>query len=212
MGKKVDPRDFLLNTDYEMDKIVYFIKGSLTEGQSENIPHKLGFTPLVFGFFAFNSDMSDPRTLPFQQITTDNTIAFTLFANSSVVQIGYGNYADNPPPAYYCIYAFEPSDSRSKVGATIKYAKDFVLNTDYNYCKLYEKGIVNGDVTITHNLGYNPQVLAWREDSNGLVSPIESILRDDPFTNNPSWVRVTNSEVNFKNTGKVHYRIYYDEA
>ena len=212
MARKIDPRDFLLNTDYEMDKIVYFTKGSLEEGQSSNIPHKLNFAPLVFGVFAFNSDFSDPKTLPFQQITPDNTIAFTLFANSSVVQIGYGNYADHPPTAYYRIYGFEPSDSHSKVGATSKFAQNFLLNTDYNYCKLYKKGIVNGDATIAHNLGYIPQVLAWKEDGNGLITPVENIVLDDPFSNNPSWVRVTSSEINFKNTGKVHYRIYYDEA
>ena len=212
MAKKVDPRDFYLNTDYEMDKIIYFTKGSIEAGQTKNIQHKLGFAPLVFGIFAFNSDISDPRTLPFQQVTPDSTIAFTLFANSSVVQIGYGNYTDNPPPAYYYIYAFEPSDSRAKIGATSKSANNFILNTDYNYCKLYKKGIVNGDTTIAHNLGYIPQVLAWREDNNGLITPIEDIMLDDPFANTPSWVRVTDSEVSFKNTGKTHYRIYYDEA
>ena len=208
---KLDPRDFLLNTDYEMDKIVYFTEGSLDEGQVRNISHKLPFTPLVFGICAFNSDFSDPRTLPFEQVR-DNIISFTIYANSSIIQIGYGNYADNPPKAYYRIYAFEPSNSFAKVGKTSQHAKNFILNTDYNYCKLYEKGIVNSDTTVQHNLGYIPQVLVWQEDSNGLVYPTSNALLDDPISDSPSWVRVTSTGVTFKNVGKSHYRIYYDEA
>lgn len=211
MARKVDPRDFLLNTDYEMDKIVYFKEGEIQAGNSQNIPHNLGFAPLVFGVCAFNSDFSDPRTLPFEQITQSETISFNLGANNSYVQIGYGNYADNPPKMYYRIYAFEPSDSRARVGATSKHAKNFILNTDYNYCKLYEKGIVTNDATITHNLGYVPQVLAWREQ-NGFITPVEQSRPSDPLTNLPSQIRVTPTEITFQNMGKTHYRIYYDEA
>ena len=72
---KVDPRDFLLNTDYEMDKIVYFKEGSLNSGQTDvSIPHKLGFAPLIFGICAFNEDFSDARGIPYQYQTTSDFV------------------------------------------------------------------------------------------------------------------------------------------
>ena len=90
---KVDPRNFLLNTDYEMDKIVYFKEGSLNAGQYDvDMPHGLNFTPLVFGVCAFNSDFSDPRSVPFNYTTRDTTKTFSASANGTNVRISYINY------------------------------------------------------------------------------------------------------------------------
>ena len=209
---KVNPKDFLLNTDYEMDKIIYFKEGEIEAMQSKTIPHKLPFKPLVFGICSFNSDYSDARAIPFQYFTTDNTIAFTMDANGTNIQLGYVNYASGAPKMYYRIYAFEPSDSRSKIGSTSKHAKQFILNTDYNYCKLHSKGIANGNATITHNLGYIPQVLAWDELSSGWLMPVEYITLNNPYGIGVQNVKITNTQVIFSGYNKVHYRIYYDEV
>lgn len=206
---KVDPRDFLLNTDYEMDKIVYFAEGTLNAGQyNVDIPHNLPFTPLIFGVCAYNSDFSDSRNVPYQYITRDNGESFTASGNTTNVRLSYINYSGTPDKIYYRLYGFEPSDSRGKVGATSKYAKNFILNTDYNYCKLFQKGTANAGDIIDHNLGYLPQVLVW-QTSNGWTSPTD-------ISSASTGVIVTNSTVTFQfpNLGidKLHYRIYYDEA
>ena len=206
---KVDPRDFLLNTDYEMDKIIYFAEGTLNVGQYDvYIPHNLPFTPLIFGVCAYNSDFSDSRNVPYQYITRDNTESFTAYANASSVRLTYTNYSGTPSKIYYRLYGFEPSDSRGKVGATSKFAKNFILNTDYNYCKLFQKGTANAGGTISHNLGYLPQVLVW-QTSNGWTGPTD-------ISSASTGVIVTDNAVTFQfpNLGidKLHYRIYYDEA
>lgn len=214
---KSDPRDFLLNTDYEMDKIIYFIDGEIGAGESKSFAHKLPFTPLVFGVCSVNSDFNDPRTLPFNETTPDNTISLIVGASATDVQIEYINYATNPPKMYYRIYGFEPSDSHSKVPSTSKHAGNFILNTDYNYCKLFSKGIVSGagTHTVTHNLGYIPQVLAWGE-YNGSTGPIEQSLPSDPVANRPQYIAVTNSNIIIvvppSSYDRVHYRVYYDEG
>lgn len=208
----VDPRKFLLNTDYEMDKIIYFKNGSITASQyTDTFAHNLGFTPLIFGVCAFDSSFNDPRTIPFNYQTQQNTIFFNASANSSSITVNYNNYEDQNSKMYYRIYAFEPSNSAARVSPTSVHAKKFVLNTDYNYCKLCKKGIVNSDGSVAHNLGYVPQVLAWRE-SSGVITPIEESTPSDPITDQPQQVRVTTSEVTFQNIGKAHYRIYYDGA
>ena len=204
---KVDPRDFLLNTDYEMDKIIYFTEGTVDNQQTLNIPHNLGFAPLVFGVGAFTSDFSDPRNLPFTESTSDNTIGCTLDASSTKIQLIFTDYSSAKPKIYFRVYGFEPTGSHAKIGATSKYSRQFILNTDYNYCKLYKTGVTTPNTTITHNLGYLPQVLAWRETSNGLVSPIE-------YSGVGNAVIVTDTTVifNYRGASKIHYRIYYDEA
>lgn len=209
MGKKVDPRDFLLNTDYEMDKIIYFKDGELSAGQYDvDIPHGLNFTPLIFGVCAFNSDFSDSRSVPYDYQTQSNTTQFTAMANSTNVRVSYINYSGSPAKIYYRLYGFEPSDSRAKVGKTSKYAKNFILNTDYNYCKLFKKGVISPSSTVDHKLGYLPQTLVWQE-TNGWIMPVEQ-----SFTG--SAIIVTNQSILFQypalGIDKFHYRIYYDEA
>ena len=224
-----DPRKFLLNTDYEMDKIIYFTSGTITADEgAKTIAHNLSFTPLVFGICAFNSDFTDSRTIPYLYQTQTNTTQLEAKANSTNIEITCLNYEDPTATMYYRIYAFEPSNSTAEVSPTSGNASKFVLNTDYNYCKLFSKGILDNTVgthTIDHNLGYIPQVLAWGE-KNGYTFPIENNQPEDPTTTPPEpfYIAVTNSNITIRDndgqnpsvTGqtweKVHYRIYYDEA
>lgn len=207
----VDPRKFLLNTDYEMDKIIYFTEGHTGVTNTPlTISHGLGFAPLIFGVCAFNSDFTDSRSIPYNYTTASDSISFTVEATDTDIQINYSNTAQTPDDFYYRIYAFEPSNSTATVPPTNSSAKEFVLNTDYNYCKLFQKGILNGDSTVTHNLGYIPQVLAWSEESN-IIIPIEESTPVDPITNTPQYITVTNTSIQTVGYTKVHYRIYYDE-
>ena len=209
---KVDPRDFLLNTDYEMDKIVYFKEGS-TSSYQQTFDHGLGFTPLIFGVCSENSDYSESHSIPYLYQTQDDYKSFDVRANGSTITIECVNNV----PVYYRIFAFEPSDSKSHVGYTSKYASQFILNTDYNYCKLFKKDLVSGTGTFTipHNLGYIPQVLAWGENS-GKTFPIELSEPENPAFGNPTNLAVTDSALIIRNNAgaytKIHYRIYYDEA
>ena len=216
----INPRDFLLNTDYEMDKIIYFKSGSLTLSggyAQEDISHNLGFAPLIFGVCAYNSDFSDPRTIPFESITQDNTITFYADSYSNKIRVSYVNYSGSPGKMYYRLYGFEPSTSTAAIAPTNENANKFILNTDYNYCKLCKKGTIDGNsnTTVQHNLGYIPQVLVWRE-SGGIIQPVENNNWSDPLGGHPYGIEVTNNAVVFKYSGlgfnKIHYRIYYDEA
>ncbi len=205
------PTDFLLNTDYEMDKIVLYKTGTINAGQYDvQINHNLPFVPLVFGIFSYNEDFSDSYSMPYSYVTRDNTINVNLTANNSTVFLSYINYSGSPAKIYYRVFAFEPSDSRAKVGATSKYAKQFILNTDYNYCKLKEKGVVDAlsPVTIKHDLGYIPQVLVWNE-SAGSAFPVQT---STPYSSGAPQARVTKDALYIYNMERGHYRIYYDEA
>ena len=218
-----DPRDFLLNTDYEMDKIVYFTSGEI---MPDNISPRryvdnfnLGFIPLVFAVFSFNEDFSDARMNWTQQGFTSGSdrIEIQLYAVSDGVVVVYLNEVNPNQKLYYRIYGFEPTNSTSNVASTQKDAKQFILNTDYSYCKLYKKGIASTNTTISHNLGYIPLVLAWNEDkwtnpSPSIISP--TAISGAAVANLPN-IDVTNNELiinGIRPNSKVHYRIYYDEV
>lgn len=214
------PTDFLLNTDYEMDKIVYFKSGSCLPGgtptsyQEQYIDEfDLGFVPLISTVFSFSEDFSDTRMD--YMLTYNDSCVISVDARMDGIALRYAN-TDLNQRLYYRIYGFEPSNSTASVGKTQKDAKQFMLNTDYNYCKLYQKGIVTEDTTITHNLGYTPFVLAWQESpwtnpSPSVISPLwGSGLVDigiPEISTNDTTVKISGVSPN----DKIHYRIYYEE-
>ena len=205
----VDPRNFVLNTDYEMDKIIYFAEGSLNSGQYDvDIAHGLSFAPLIFGVCAFNSDFSDARNVPYQRLTQSDTVSFDMLANATNIRLSYINSSGTPNKIYYRLYGFEPSGSAAIVPATSGNASNFILNTDYNYCKLLRKGTAAVGATISHNLGYIPQVLVWQV-ANGWTMPVTQ-------SDTNSAVIITDQDLIFNyqllGVDNFHYRIYYDEA
>lgn len=206
MGK---PTDFLLNTDYEMDKIIYFTSGSVDPtGTIKVDDNKFRFIPLLFGVFSFHEDFSDTIS----NGTAKNDYSCSLTATATGIYVMYRN--DNNKKLYYRIYAFMPTDGGGNIGSTQKDAKQFILNTDYNYCKLYKKGTVAGGETLTvnHDFGYTPLVMTWYSGNGGLV-PQTYNTNNDPDL--PS-CQVTDKYVKLRNydgaTRPLHYRIYYDEV
>ena len=228
----VNPNDFLLNTDYEMDKIVYVQEGlampgtSLVDGYYVNRvskTHGLPFYPLVFGFCSYDKDFSKTMALPFYDTprmerngstTTQVYNARALvYTDGGLVTVYYAiKQGAESKPLYYRLYGFEPTTSNAKVSPTKKYAKIFTLNTDDNYRKLYKKGSARATetVTIRHNFGYVPQIQLWLDTGDGyIIGDAYGWLSNITITKNSFSFTVPTS-----NGGKyvAHYRIYYDEA
>ena len=205
---KVDPQDFIINTDYEMDKIIYYTEGSMMPSGTVGTPsvkyidHNLGFTPLIFGVWSFNSDFTDSKMSPYNQFTDTGVLWFQYSSGNSQILLQYRNDDEPTQKLYYRLYAFEPSNVNKVVPKTSGKAREFIVNTDYNYCKLFKKGYVDGSATITHNLGYIPLVLAWTGSTQ-----VWSNDQDD-------YVEVTKTQVIIKRSAnwRTHYRIYYDEV
>lgn len=222
MGRKVDPREFFLNTDYEMDKIIYFKSGELSVNSPVEFAHNLAFTPLLFGVCAFNSDYSDSRPIPYVEVFGGGVgYACTAIAYPNKIHLEYSNLNLDPPgKMYYRIFGFEPSDSRANTPITSKYAKQFIINTDYNYCKLLKKGFVdcspNSTATVNHNLGYIPQAIIWQQDQSGsIVIPNRISMPQPDLPSALQAIDVTNNSIvvhNASGQNRYHYRIYYDEA
>lgn len=219
---KVDPRDFLFNTDYPLDKVILFREGEFTN--TVDIPHGLDFIPLPFGVWSTDKDFTSVNTLgsvdtfpsPFYVPTV---LSVDCVADASKIWLtSYGN--TNNVKLYYRVYGFEPAGSRSHVPATSSAAKQFVLNTDYNYCKLFKEGeFTQPNEEFKHGLGYVPQVMVWIS-ALGQVLPLMNF--SEPFsgaTSLRSGLTVTDQVIRANAymgpegiPFKYYWRIYYDEA
>ena len=249
---KVDPRNFLLNTDYEMDKIIYFKEFEWTTSSvtTKQVTHGLPTVPLLFGVWSANADFSDSneigesnnpweQDLQIQARSNMEKIIFTLtpkMVNNAYVSTTF----------YVKVFGFEPGTNwintyydgdvqvkvplkmkGNKLAPTSKYAKTFIVNTDYNYLKLLKAGRL-GEWTgtrteYTHGLGYVPQILTWETVGpwGELGNNIEFLVGNGQFSYYSSsdpynvGVLVDNDKI-YKYTGTVPHeyemRIYADEA
>ena len=107
-------------------------------------------------------------------------------------------------------------------------AKEFILNTDYNYLKLCKAGAENvvysqgqyQPITITHNLGYHAQALFWVESIGtnfDEIQPINGVMLPNIYTDKSGVESYTDKFIIYPpqlqaGDGRIHYRIYYDEA
>ena len=215
-----DPKDFLLNTDYEMDKIVYFKEGEFTG--IDEFSHGLSFEPLIFGVWSTEKDFSSSNlignnTISYEPGAVDPLGVYALIRgdNGNIKIRATGENSDTTK-IYYRLYAFEPTNSNNSAPHTSTKAKQFILNTNYNYRKLKAAGIFtqNGE-EYQHNLGYIPHVVAWLKDGPDIGGNLEPFVWASPFSG--YYITVTENKIKLKCPSggwidKVYWRIYYDET
>lgn len=223
----VDPKKFLINTDYPLDKVVYMKSGSFSISgvgdTTTNISHGLSFIPLVCGQWSFNSNFSTcyefySGTIPSQNPALLFDVTVEIIATSSQITLTTRKSSSGSATVYYRIFAFQPSDSNVSISNLASSSNDLVLSSDYNYLKLSTSNYftmgTDTSKTITHSLGYRPRVLAWAYwNTLGYMFPI-TLWSDSSGT--IVGLRVTTSSLVFTNPngysiGKVYYRIYLDE-
>lgn len=213
-----DPRDFLLNTDYEMDKIILVKTGSFVG--NVNITHDLGFAPLPFGIWSTDQDFNTVNTIgvsdseSYPGYTPRLGVDCVSYGNR-IRLIASGNGKDSTT-IYYRLYGFEPPESSADITPNSNMANTFVLNTDYNYRKLMATGTFTQDYQeYSHNLGYIPQAMAWLKATQDWGGGIEPIMFASNFTDfkiklTPN--KIIAGDVINTATEKIYWRIYYDEA
>lgn len=213
-------KNFLFNSDYEQDKIIYFNQFDNippSDGTNPSLTTWLGLTPipLVFGVWSTSSSFNDTRTFGF--VPESSQPYCTLRADFPNIMIY--NFATSPISAR--VYAFEQAGSKLELPATSQKASKFIFNTDYNYSKLMARGTLKPGQSFAHNLGYLPQVMAWQEYNDGNINYIEpynyssALLGSVEGTNYGNGLIIDNNSLRYIGTNNVmtiHYRVYYDQA
>lgn len=209
-----DPRDFLLNTDYEMDKIIFCRKLTITTSTPtiQEIEHGLPTVPLMLGVWSPTEDFSETHSL--MPIAPVDNGAYcwvsSTYKSVNVHLMPEQNQDESYAQTTFHIYLFglEPSDNyhdeyastngaptiiKQKIAPTRGFADQFILNTDYNYMKLLtgrpelEYDAQTGISTYHHGLGYVPFILTWGTlgwDDDGGEWDIEINSADSVFSYN----------------------------
>lgn len=208
-------RNFILNSNYPIDQVVGMKSGSLympanSSTATSSVAHGLPFTPLVIGTcspsstFTSNKDAVMPLYVP-QSFSTVH-----LRTNgTNIIAQGYNNTA-SAITYYWRAILLEPSDSNSEVPFTNELADTFQFNTDYNYSKLVKSGVVTSNSTIDHNLGYLPQVMLWKQMSDGTYPLTNAATPADSYAGTTT-VDSNNLYILLDGGTRIHYRIYGDD-
>lgn len=203
--------DFRVNSDYDTPWIVWKNESQFTSGASEywaqkTIAHGLPFTPLIFGMWATNSNF-----LPSYDLTDDAptyagsgqpSFAFSAYADANNVVASLDNNTGSALTFYLRIMGFAPPEYTGSI-SPVDFASAFSYNSDHNYQKLVSQGKLGGNGSVSHNLGYRPQVRAWEKSAVGYVSPTRVVMNVTPevFTiGNPATTSTT----------EFYYHIYGD--
>ena len=216
-----DPRKFLKNSDYPMDKVVLMVEGSIVLNNwdlpySKAINHGLPFTPLVMGSWSFTPDFASSKDFGLLIYASPSVEQVTLLTTATQIQFGALFNNDNNRTIYYRLYAFAPSDYAGDVLAP-NVNTGFRINSDLNYMKLWGDGVIAfagaTPRTINHGLGYKPMVLAWVQTSGG----ISKHTVDDFDATYGQLCNITTTQLIIRDVGgygayqRLHYRIYYDD-
>lgn len=198
---------FIFNSDYPMDKIVFYKQEAFTvparSGQYQpgeltiTIPHNLLFTPLPLAIWATDEDFSDTRTYAIfsnlQEVKADATNITVYFQNST----------DTPLKGYLRVYGLLPTNAVQEAAPTARQASKLIFDTDKLYAPLVFSGIITTDfdsnnvkkinvchgykelitqanrVEIEHDLGNYPFMLLWYENNGEIKLTAQSDLYYD---------------------------------
>lgn len=223
----MNPRNFLLSTDYPIDKVVYQTTRTVTVGaygySDTDFLHGMPFKPLIVGQFSPNASY-----VPLYEIGSTPVVSGNVPYNTSIesdgtrIYLSISNNTNTSVTLRFNIYAFQPTGATAAVtDFTASAGEAFSISTDYNYTKLALSGVtgyISGSSTsISHGQGVVPQVMAWYEvQSTGRIAPLVFGVHNQTWGDD-TLVRITNSTVSFSNSGilatptRYHYRIYVDE-
>lgn len=203
---------FKFNSNMKMDNVIFVSEKTFSNSDpnytqiSTTIPNPFNFVPLCFGNFSLDGGTT------WQDIDFLSTAGQgQLISRSSTISI-YIYHETHAANVKVRIYAFPPSS----VG-NINYAKptpisNFYINTENTYDNLIANGETNlsssssDQVVYTHDLGYIPRVMLWREASGGVMKMFEASYGDTNY-NAPI---ITNTQLKWRTNSsiKIYYRIY----
>lgn len=167
--------NFHINSNFPTDLIVFSYSATIPLDQyygSIEVAHNLAFTPLPFGLYSLDNG------------TTWNDIDYTtvdggsgfVTADPTNLVVSLNVYPVVASSALIRVFAFAPSTASSVIVTPPAPLSKFYLDSRKTHELLIASGRTvlpnyNGAQTVyTHNLGYLPRVMLWRETPDGLIT------------------------------------------
>lgn len=179
-----DPRDFLFNTAYKMDQIIFSKSGTITVAASttENvtIPNTIGATTLFTGYFNVdggNANNTIPSFYAIGEVADVNApyVSIEPTVTNTDITLSVENTDSSSHSVQYDIYLLAKSN-QGEITPDLE-GSGFSFNTNRNYLKIAFDDIANITIpaatsaqifqsistTIPHNLGYAPNFRSFIE-------------------------------------------------
>lgn len=208
-------QDFLLNTDYSADKIVWLKEGTINANAGSNditLSHSFGVNLFVRGVFSrdnfqtayeFGTEKYMPNSLvldfnSYIVSDTSEVLAHITLNSSSTVQYrlwGVVNEAE--------------TQNLDISGTASDTTNEFIVNTKYNLPRLYAEGYANPDTDYIHSLGFIPYVDVWAYDqymNKWTLLPV-GIFGSAFLVGSP--IKVDTSKISFTSQNPTYTNFYY---
>lgn len=206
----------LLTTDYPMDKVIGMRSGSqsvpFNTSLATEILHGFDYRPLAMTTYSTDSDFSiskDEGAMLYG--SPDKQLGVMSYTDETKMTLAWFNNTGSAKTVYWRTYFLPPSDADDAAANwTSADTGNFIVNSDYNYSKLYMAGKTPANSTVYHNLGYKPQIVVWQNIGYG-VTRMTSPSSNLSFAPYGSSVRVFDDRIIVSADGECHYRIYLDE-
>ena len=222
----MEPSNFIISSDYPIDKIVWLYQGEVTTNSYGSweltIPHKLTARPYVKGVWTTN-DWATTWTTGSQQLSGQSYTNSSQVASdgTNVYFSGYQETAKKKVK-YKLWGVWNEADTYSnEANPTYGMSSNrLIINTDLKYPKLIAEGYLEKNKTYTHSLGYIPYVEIWSYREIGINDYQDTVWAwvqhsEDQFGTiygvTPQ-VQITDTTIKVTNTStspsKIYYRIY----
>lgn len=211
-----NPNNFVLDSDYPMDKITYFHEAEYnylpTIVDFITVQHNLGYAPLVWAIVSednWESTISTPSSNPIINVTS----------NSDSIRI-YAAKSGASSPFKIRIFGLAPYGSAPSRDETAMNASKFMVDSDYGYAKLAVSGSNTtdsaGKLTVSHSLGHAAVVMGWENDAGIGWNRIDSGValtgsKPSSVTKRGMLSLVDRVEFYASPNTPIQYRIYADE-
>lgn len=212
----MNPNNFLSTTDYPIDQILGAIEGSFTVAGtsfiSVSVPHGLSFEPL--GMLKWSTDPT--FDLSYDEIGISfNAATVTMSTDATNVNFDVLNLTQSSITVYYRVIFYAKPNENVTTPASASELDSFALSTDYNNPKIFLQGSAAPNDTVTHGLGYLPQMDLWYRTTTGVIFR----FKDATLFNSPdrpraqistSSLQLYDSDFGYR-VQEWYYRIYVDE-
>lgn len=163
-------QDFLLNTDYSADKIVWLQEGSISANAGSNdirLSNTLGVNLFVRGVFSRDNFQTAYEFGTSKYLPNSLVLDFSSYVASDTSEVLAHIGLNSGSTVQYRLWGVvnEAETQNLDINGTVSdTANQFIVNTKFNLPRLYAEGYANPDTDYNHSLGFIPYVDVWAYD------------------------------------------------
>ena len=163
-------QDFVLNTEYPADKIVWLEEGSISANAGSNdirLSNTLGVNLFVRGVFSRDSFQTAYEFGTDRYMPNSLVLDFSSYVASDTSEVLANIWLNSGATVQYRLWGVVNEAETQNLdinGTASDTANQFIVNTEYNLPRLYAEGYASPNTDFNHLLGFVPYVDVWGYD------------------------------------------------